>query len=896
MDKAYNPQKVEQKWYKFWIERGLHKAKIPSCFSKEKTFSMVIPPPNVTGSLHIGHALNCTLQDILVRYKKMKGFNTLWVPGTDHAGIATQLMVERELEKEGLSRYQLGRERFLERVWEWKEKSGGRIVQQLKRLGVIPDWTRERFTLDEGLSRAVIKVFVDLYREGLIYKDKRLVNWDPKLQTAISDLEVEQREVSGNYWYIKYPIENSDRFITVATTRPETLLGDTAIAVHPDDERYKDLIGKYAIVPLCNRRIPIIADEYSDPEKGTGAVKITPAHDFNDFEVGKRHNLEIINIFDTEARLNDNVPKRFRGLDRFEARKKIVEELEKLGLIEKVEKVTHTVPYGDRSGVIIEPFLTDQWYVNAAKLAMRAIEVVENEEIKFFPDFWRSTYLEWMRKIEPWCISRQLWWGHRIPAWYGPDGKVFVDYDETLARKQARCYYEKDVELVRDPDVLDTWFSSALWPFSTLGWPEDTEEMRYFFPTNTLVTAFDIIFFWVARMIMMSLKFTGKVPFKHVYIHGLIRDDRGEKMSKTRGNVIDPLDVIEKYGADSLRFTLTALATQGRDIKLSYSVIEGYRNFINKIWNASRFIILNLNKNDAYSTEIESESLFAVDKWILTKLNEVLRSIETDFDNYEFDKVANKVYQFVWHEFCDWYIEFVKPDLYGSDLERKKIVQNILIHVLVNSLKVLHPIIPHVTEEIYHLLIEYSIDFGQKEVGLSILETDFPVCDDSLLFEQEHNQIEFIKEVVSAIRNLRATLRIHPSKDVSVIIRVSDETMKSHIENSIGYIVNLASASSIKVTLEEAPQRSVSQVIAGAEIFIPVEGVVDVDKEAERISKDLEKVAKEMDRSANKLNNPKFMNKAPKEIIEKEKNKFEELKYQKEKLENVLSMLRKAFN
>ncbi|MGH7850067.1 MAG: valine--tRNA ligase, partial [Thermodesulfobacteriota bacterium] len=595
MDKVYDPKKVEEKWYAYWIEKDYYKSS-PS--GKKPSYSIVIPPPNVTGSLHIGHALNNTLQDILIRWKRMKGFDALWVPGTDHAGIATQMMVERELEKEGASRADMGRDAFVERVWKWKQESGDTITRQLRRLGALPDWDMERFTMDEGLSNAVRKVFVDLYSDKLIYKDKRLVNWDPKLCTAISDLEVDQREVSGHFWHFKYPIEGSDEFITVATTRPETMLGDTAVAVHPEDPRYKHLVGKNAVLPLADRPIPIIADEYSDPEKGTGAVKITPAHDFNDFEVGRRHGLPMINIFDETAHLNDNAPPKYRGLDRFAARKLVIEDMGALGLLDKIEDTRHTVPYGDRSGVVVEPWLTDQWYVDAATLAAPAIRAVEEGRIRFVPKYWESTYFEWLRNIEPWCISRQLWWGHQIPAWYGPDGEVFVAMTEEEAQKAANGHYGKETELKRDPDVLDTWFSSGLWPFSTLGWPERTPELEKYYPTSVLVTGFDIIFFWVARMIMQGLKFMDEVPFRDVYIHGLIRDEKGHKMSKTSGNVIDPLDVIEENGADALRFSLTALATQGRDIELSMPVIQGYRNFINKIWNASRFLFMNLGDYD----------------------------------------------------------------------------------------------------------------------------------------------------------------------------------------------------------------------------------------------------------------------------------------------------------
>jgi len=889
MDKSYDPNTVEQKWYTYWIENNLHKSNIDH---NKLPFSMVIPPPNVTGSLHIGHALNNTLQDILIRYKRMSGFDALWIPGMDHAGIATQLMVERELEKENLTKYDLGREKFIERTWEWKKESGGKIINQLKRLGALPDWTRQRFTLDKGLSKAVTKVFIDLYEEGLIYKDKRLVNWDPKLRTALSDLEVEPKEIKGNYWHIKYRIQDSEDYIIVATTRPETLLGDTAVAVHPDDERYKNIVGKKAIVPLCNRKIQIIADEYSDPTKGSGAVKITPAHDFNDFEVGQRHNLDMINILDTKANLNDEVPVKYRGLNRFEARKIIVSDLEDLGLVDKIEEVKHTVPYGDRSGVVVEPYLTDQWYVNAKELSLRAIEVVEGGEVKFYPRFWENTYLEWMRNIEPWCISRQLWWGHRIPAWYGPENKTFVAPDEESAKEQARKHYGKEVELTRDQDVLDTWFSSGLWPFSTMGWPEKTEDLKHYFPTNTLVTAFDIIFFWVARMIMMSLKFTGSVPFRDVYIHGLIRDENGQKMSKTKGNVIDPLDVIDEYGADSLRFTLTALSSQGRDIKLSYPVIEGYRNFMNKIWNASRFIIINLDKNNEYRTELKNSELNNIDKWVLSRHNIVLQQIQEYYDNYEFDKVSGSLYHFLWHDFCDWYIEISKDSLYSSNTKEKDKTITVLLHILLNSLKALHPVMPHITEEIYSIFSDYKIQDKSLCSRTSILLDSFPNADKDMIFDKELSDIEFLKEIISGVRNLRSMIRIHPSDKVEVIVRTENKEISNIVKNNNTHIKNLANLSKLITNPEELPDKSLSHVIHGVEIFLPVEGIKDIDDEIKRISKELDKVTREIQRSDNKLNSKDFINRAPSEVVEKEKSKFEEFNYQKEKLENVLSKLK----
>ncbi|MCC6712909.1 MAG: valine--tRNA ligase, partial [Candidatus Dadabacteria bacterium] len=810
MDKVYDPKKVEEKWYAEWMDRGYYKA---SPESGLPPFTIVIPPPNVTGSLHIGHALNNTLQDILVRYKRMKGFDALWVPGTDHAGIATQMMVERQVEKEGAGRALMGRDAFIERVWKWKEESGGTIGTQLRRLGAMPDWDRERFTLDENLSRAVRKVFVDLYNEKLIYKDKRLVNWDPKLTTAISDLEVEQREVSGHFWHFKYPVEGGEgEFITVATTRPETMLGDTAVAVHPDDERYRHLVGKNVVLPLVGRRIPVVADEYSDPEKGTGAVKITPAHDFNDFEVGRRHNLPMVNIFDATAHLNENAPEKYRGLDRFEARKRVVEDIEALGLLDKIEDTKHTVPYGDRSGVVIEPWLTEQWYVDAKKLAEPAIAAVEEGRVRFVPKFWENTYFEWLRNIEPWCISRQLWWGHQIPAWYGPDGEIFVAASEDEAREAARKHYGEEPVLERDPDVLDTWFSSGLWPFSTLGWPDDTPELGRYYPTSVLVTGFDIIFFWVARMIMQGIHFMGDVPFRDVYIHGLIRDEKGQKMSKTRGNVIDPLGVVEENGADALRFSLTALATQGRDIKLSMPVIQGYRNFINKIWNASRFLIMNLEDYDA-SAKLPDGGLSTYDRWILTKLNDTVKEVETSLDGYEFDKAASAVYQFFWSEYCDWYIESVKPALYGGDPAKKQPAQGVLVRVLKTALQRLHPMAPFVTEELYQRLREFGVELPGVRGGTaeSIMLSAFPEYSPGQIFRAEHDEVELMKGIVVGIRNLRAVLGLHPSEKVSVVLLPENNIIKTQIENNKGFITSLATITGMEITEGDKPAKAVAQ-------------------------------------------------------------------------------------
>ena len=891
MEKSYNPAEVERRVYDSWISSRLHKSEIKNSV---EVFSIVIPPPNVTGSLHIGHALNNTIQDILVRYKRMNNFDVLWVPGTDHAGIATQMMVEKDLASEGLTKNDLGREKFLERIWEWKENSGSRITEQLKRLGALPDWEMERFTLDEGLSEAVRKVFVDLYSQGLIYKDKRLVNWDPKLRTAISDLEVEQRETQGNYWYIRYPIEGDDGlFVTVATTRPETMLGDTAVAVHPEDPRYTGLVGRNAVLPLVGRKTPVIADEYSDPEKGTGAVKITPGHDFNDFEVGKRNGLDILNILDERAHIRGDVPEKYVGLERFEARKAIIQDLEEGDFLVKVEQTTHTVPYGDRSGVVVEPWLTDQWYVNTEELAAEAISYVEQGEIRFYPEFWKSTYFEWMRNIEPWCISRQLWWGHQIPAWYGPDGEVFVAMNEHEAAASAKKHYGEEVKLVRDPDVLDTWFSSGLWPFSTLGWPVETEALRHYYPTSCLVTGFDIIFFWVARMIMLGLKFMKDVPFRDVYVHGLIRDAKGRKMSKTTGNVIDPIDVIEKYGADALRFSLAALAAQGRDIKLTFPVIEGYRNFMNKIWNATRFVFMNLEPEMIHDSELDNSCLSVPDRWILSRLNFTLGEVEEFIENYEFDKASQALYHFMWDDYCDWYLEISKFSLYGDDNESKKTTLNVLVRVLVRSLRALHPFTPYITEEIFRIFREKGANLPKKE-GLgskSILEAKYPKPNENEIFKEESEQIELIKSVVTGIRNLRAIVGVHPSEKVSIHLNSESSEVGNALRENLEIILGMASLGDCIVCGGDLQGKAVSEVVSGVEIIMPVENLLDLEKEISRLNKDLAKVSQELKKTEGKLANRDFIKRAPKDVVEKERGKLDEFQSHKKKLEEILGKL-----
>ncbi|HEX9702734.1 MAG TPA: valine--tRNA ligase, partial [Rhodospirillales bacterium] len=744
LDKTYRPAEVEQRHYAEWEESGAFAC--GGARANAKPFTIVIPPPNVTGSLHMGHALNNTLQDILIRYQRMKGRDALWQPGTDHAGIATQMVVERQLADAGKTRHDLGRDAFISRVWEWKAESGGTITGQLRRLGASCDWQRERFTMDDGLSQAVRKVFVELYKQNLIYRDKRLVNWDPKLHTAISDLEVEQREITGKMWYFKYPVEGRDgEFVTVGTTRPETMLGDVAVAVHPEDARYRHLIGKTCILPIVGRKLTIIADEYADPEKGSGAVKMTPAHDFNDFEVGKRHNLKMVNVLDKDARLNQNVPEKYQGLDRYDAREKVVAEMESLGLFEKVEENLMTIPYGDRSGVVIEPWLMDQWFVDAQRLAGPAITAVEQGRTTFVPKQWENTYYEWMRNIQPWCISRQIWWGHQIPAWFGPDGEIYVEETEQAAFAKAEAYYGKPVELKRDEDVLDTWFSSALWPFSTLGWPEERPELRRYYPTDVLITGFDIIFFWVARMMMMGLHFMGEVPFHTVYIHALVRDEKGQKMSKSKGNIIDPLQLIDKFGADALRFTLTALAVQGRDVKLSESRVEGYRNFVTKLWNAARFCQMNdCRPVDGFDPRSVQQT---VNRWVVGKLAEAAQGTTTAIEAYRFNDVAGTLYQYTWGTFCDWYLEFVKPTLESGDAAAKAETRATAAWVLDQLLHLLHPIVPFVTEELWATL-------SDARSG-SLILSPWPDLDDSLVNADANAEMDWVVRLISQVRAVR---------------------------------------------------------------------------------------------------------------------------------------------
>ena len=879
MDKRFDSKSIEKKWYKKWLESGTFASDNKS---SKLPYVIMMPPPNVTGSLHIGHALTFTIQDILIRFHRMLGYDVLWQPGTDHAGIATQMVVERELAKSDITRHSLGRDKFIEKVWEWKEHSGGEITKQLRALGASPDWEKERFTMDEGLSKAVNYVFVKLYKEGLIYRDKRLVNWDPKLSTAISDLEVEQKEMEGNFWYFNYPIEDSDEFLTIATTRPETMLGDTAVAVNPDDERYQHLKGKNVILPILNKPIPIIFDKYSDPDKGSGAVKITPAHDFNDFEVGKRHNLEVINILNHDATINENGTKEFEGLDRFEARKKVVDVFKSLNLFVKKEKITHTVPHGDRSNVIVEPWLMDQWYVDAAVLAKPAIKAVKEERTKFVPRNWDKTFFEWMNNIQPWCVSRQLWWGHRIPAWFGPDNKIFVESNQSDAEKAAEEYYGKKVILTQDEDVLDTWFSSALWPFSTLGWPDKTPDLEKYYPTSVLVTGFDIIFFWVARMMMMGIHFMdNEVPFKEIYIHALVRDDKGQKMSKSKGNVLDPLVLSEQYGADSLRFTLTAMAAQGRDIKLSEERIAGYRNFSTKIWNGCKFLEfndcildLNTNLNDIH---------LPVNKWIVHLHNQLNIKVKASIQDYKFNDAADVIYQFIWKDYCDWYIEFIKPILTNNNDQTSMIeTRFVSINVMKNVLLMLHPIMPYVTEEIFEKL------FKSPQLVISSAWPELMFKDLNLT-----NSIDLSIKLISEVRSLRVEKNIPLKSRPNLILKNVNLDKKQFISDNTDLITNLAKLDKITFSNIDNNQNDnfIVSTVDEITLMIPLEGLFDLELEKNRLNKELSNIKSEIEIINKRINNPNFINKAPSDIVEEVKKKQNIFIKKKEEIEKALFSL-----
>jgi len=921
--KTYQPSAVEGRIYAQWEETGAFRCGRPERRGA-RPYCIVVPPPNVTGLLHMGHALNNTLQDVLARFERMRGRDVLWQPGTDHAGIATQMVVERQLmERQEPPRRVLGREKFLEKVWAWKAEAGGTITAQLKRLGASCDWSRERFTMDEGLSRAVRKVFVELYRGGLIYKDKRLVNWDPKLLTAISDLEVQQVEVKGHLWHIRYPLEgarfdpnDAATFITVATTRPETMLGDVAVAVHPEDERYRQLVGKHAILPLVGRRIAIIADEYSDPEKGTGAVKITPAHDFNDFEVGRRHQLPLVNILDAEAHLNlagneaflRDVPRSaeldatltYHGLDRFVARKEIVRRLEASDQLAKTEAHAHTVPHGDRSAVVIEPFLTDQWYVDAKTLAQPAIAAVRAGRTVFVPRNWEATYFNWMENIQPWCISRQLWWGHQIPAWYGPDGKVFVAESEVEALSEAMTHYggnatisaaaaaemgQRGKLLTRDEDVLDTWFSSALWPFSTLGWPDETAELKLYYPTDALVTGFDIIFFWVARMMMMGLHFMQEVPFRDVYIHALVRDERGAKMSKSKGNVIDPLALIDEYGADALRFTLAAMAAQGRDIKLSTQRVEGYRNFATKLWNACRFAEMN---QCVTVPEFEPKSAKeTLNRWIAHETGKATREITEAIEAYKFNDAAGAAYRFVWDVFCDWYLELAKPLLQGADGPAKQETRAMTAWVRDEILKLLHPFTPFVTEELWRVTAQ---DGATREGLLTLASWPKHEALDDVEAEAE---IGWVVDLVTAIRSVRAEMNITPATAIPLVLATASVATQARAARWAEMMRRLARLSDISFA-QRPPQGAVQLIVRGEVAALPLTGVIDFAAEKARLEKEMARVSSDIARIDAKLANADFVARAPEDVVEGEREKREEAEARRAKIDEALARLKGA--
>jgi valyl-tRNA synthetase len=914
MDKAYRPRDIETRQYERWEQNGWF---APS--GSGEPYCIVIPPPNVTGTLHMGHAFQDTIMDALIRYYRMMGRNTLWQPGTDHAGIATQMVVERQLNEAGMSRKELGREKFVERVWQWKAESGGHISRQLRRMGASVDWTRDRFTMDEDLSRAVVEVFVRLYDEGLIYRGKRLVNWDPVLHTALSDLEVLQSEESGNLWHFRYPLASGDGHLVVATTRPETMLGDSAVAVNPDDERYRHLVGEEIILPLVERRMPIIADDYVDPEFGTGCVKITPAHDFNDYEIGKRHNLPEYNILTDDAAINDSAPEAYRGLDRFEARKKIVADMDALGLLDKVEDYEQKLPRGDRSHAVVEPYLTDQWYVNIKPLAEPAIAAVEDGRISFVPENWSKTYFEWMYNIQDWCISRQLWWGHRIPAWYDADGNVYVGRSETEIREKAGL--DASAELRQDEDVLDTWFSSALWPFSTQGWPDKTDDLATFYPGHVLVTGFDIIFFWVARMIMMGLKFMGDVPFHEVYIHGLIRDQDGQKMSKSKGNVLDPLDLIDgvdletllrkrttglmqphlkpkieeatrrqfpegidEFGADALRFTFASLATTGRDIRFDLGRIEGYKNFCNKLWNASRYVLMNTEELDDGEMELS-----VADRWIRSRMQACIREVHDCMQSYRLDLASQSLYEFVWHEYCDWYLELSKPVLQSDEASatQKRGTRRTLVESLETILRLLHPLMPFITEEIW---TQVGPRAGAE--GETVMRRSFPEADDAQQDAEAESELEWVKQFILGIRQIRGEMDISPGKVLPVLLEGASETDREFAERNLALVSRVGRVESVRaLDAGEYAPASATALLGNMRLLVPMEGLIDVVAEAARLGKQRERVLADLARSQGKLGNEKFVNNAPATVVTQERERVAEFEQQLAQLDEQLARL-----
>jgi len=909
MDTSYNPKDIEQRWYQHWEAQGYFQPQ-----GGENAYCIMIPPPNVTGTLHMGHAFQDTIMDALIRYHRMKGDNTLWQPGTDHAGIATQMVVERQLNQEGKNRHDLGREKFIDRVWDWKEESGGMITQQLRRMGASPDWSRERFTMDEGLSKSVTDVFVKLYHEDLIYRGKRLVNWDPVLHTALSDLEVISEEENGYMWYINYPIVDekgnpTDKCITVATTRPETLLGDSGVAIHPEHPTLQHLIGQQVVLPLCDRTIPIIGDEHADPEKGTGCVKITPAHDFNDYEVGKRHDLPMRNILTIDAKMNKDVPEAYQGMDRYVARKQIVADLEAAGYLVEVKDHKLMVPRGDRSGTVIEPYLTNQWYVSVESLAQPALEAVETGKIKFVPDNWKNTYYAWMRDIQDWCISRQLWWGHRIPAWYDDDNTIYVAHNEAEVRAQYKL--ADDVNLRQEEDVLDTWFSSALWPFSTLGWPEKTEALNTWYPTNVLVTGFDIIFFWVARMIMMGMKFMdGEVPFHEIYIHGLVRDAEGQKMSKSKGNVLDPLDIIDgisledllkkrtqnmmqphladkiakqtkkhfpdgipAFGTDALRFTFAALASTGRDIRFDLNRIEGYRNFCNKLWNAARFVAMQ-TEGKAVGLDNNEVELSLADRWIISRLQTTAAEVVDHIDNYRFDLAAKEMYEFTWHQYCDWYLELTKPILNSdnSSAAAKRGTRRTLVCVLETLLRLMHPIMPYITEEIWQ-----SIKPLTGETGDTLMLAAYPQADMSKVDKETNSDMQWLQRFISSIRQIRSEMDIKPKVRINILMQNWTETDQQKFANTSLFINALAKVDEVKWLhpTESAPE-SATALVGELKILIPLAGLIDIAAETARLNKEIEKKQKGIQGLEGRLNNPNFTDKAPEAVVNQVRQQYTE--------------------
>jgi len=884
LDKSYDPHQVEEKWYRFWMERNYFRADEDS---KSPGYSIVIPPPNVTGVLHIGHALNNTLQDILIRFKRMDGFSVLWMPGTDHAGIATQNVVERQLMEEGLDRHALGRDKFIERVWKWKEQSGGTIINQLKKLGASCDWSRERFTMDKGLSEAVREVFIRLYQEGLIYRSHYIINWCPRCQTALSDLEVEHHEISGRLYHLRYPFKEGDRFVIVATTRPETMMGDTAVAVHPEDDRYHGDVGKQIILPVIGREIPVVGDPYVDREFGTGCLKITPAHDFNDFEIGLKHGLEQVKVIDEEGRMSKYAGP-YHGMDRFDCRERIVEDFKREGILLKTEDYHHKVGHCYRCKTIVEPNLSLQWFVRTKPLAQTAIQAVRTGQTRIVPELWEKTYYEWMENIKDWCISRQIWWGHRIPAWYCEAcGEVIV------AKKEPHsCSKCRSNQLRQETDVLDTWFSSALWPFSTMGWPGKTPELKVFYPTSVLVTGFDILFFWVARMMMMGLKFMGDVPFKDVYIHGLVRDEKGEKYSKTRGNVVDPLELIERFGADALRFTLAALTMPGSDLKLSESRTEGYRHFANKIWNASRFALMNLEAliPDETAGKRPPEELNLPDQWIRRRLNETIRSVRKALDEYKFNEACHVLYQFIWHEFCDWYLEMAKLYLYRErDSKRQDSTRRTLVEVLDAILRLLHPFMPFITEEIWQRLPV------QKE-NESIMVSEFPKPDPRYDDQRVEDEMAWVIEVVNGLRNIRGEMNLPPSEQISVHLRTKSDEAVKRLRGQDDFIQFLASVKELNIGQNiEKPLYSAYAVVRDVEIFVPMDRA-RMEEEAKRLQKEILKIEKESAFVMKKLSNEQFLSKAPPEVVQEVREKAGEFLSQREKLEGSLVKIKEMLD